>query len=281
MKYISRFFLLFVMSTAAVSFAGDIQVLCEPDLQVYLDDKLVGLSKQKQDGLFLANVGEGTHTIRIEKDGFEPRNYQVEVGSSPIEVRVEELEPVAVVRSGEESGTTRILESTASLVVTSAPQNCTVEIDGKVETKNIPEMTVGGLAAGEHRISFSKPGYDRISGVVELLPGAEVMVRGDLIAGRVETSHMGEGSLRVISTPERCAVRILGKTKQKTSGILNISHLPAGEHRLVVSRGGMKLSRKVAILGGHRTIVEVSFLKEEEPFVVSYEPEGRSGRRRK
>jgi len=273
MKGLRWFCLLLVACVSAASFAADIQVACEPGLRVYLDGNLVGTSNAKEDGLFVANVPEGAHVIRVEKAGFVPQSFRVEVWKLPIEVNVGEFSPEPPVRPDREIPSAELEQLAGSLRVTSAPQNCTVEIDGKTEAKSAPEMVIVGLAAGEHRITFSKPGYDHISGVVRLHPGAKVTVRGDLIAGKVETIHEGVGSLRVISTPEYCAVRILGMTKEKTRPRLNISHLPAGEHRITVEWKGRQVSRDVLITNGTRTIVIVSFLKGDEPFVVSYEPE--------
>jgi hypothetical protein len=42
---------------------------------------------------------------------------------------------------------------------------------------------------------------------------------------------------------------------------------------MVFSWKGMELSRSVLITNGYRTIVKVSFMKGDVPFVVSYEPE--------
>jgi hypothetical protein len=77
----------------------------------------------------------------------------------------------------------------------------------------------------------------------------------------------------VISTPKYCTVRFLGKTLDKTDAILNISHIPAGVHRIVVSWKGRELSSDILIVNGQRTVVVVSFMKGDQPFVVSYEPE--------
>ena len=49
----------------------------------------------------------------------------------------------------------RMLELVGNLVITSAPQNCVVEIDGKSQPKTTPQLTVEGLAAGEHTIEVS------------------------------------------------------------------------------------------------------------------------------
>lgn len=264
--------LLLLLSTSLAS-ADDIQVTCEPGVRVYLDGALKGISTTKEDGLFLANVPEGPHTIRVEKDGFEPQVVQVQVPALPIQVKVEPFSPQQPVGQASETGASLVKPATESLLVTSAPQNCVVEIDGKSHTKDAPQLLIDGLAAGEHTIAFSKPGYERISSVIRVQPGAEVTVRGDLITGKVEVVHQGMGSLRVISTPENCKVFILGKTRDKIHPRLNLSYLPAGEHRMVVSWKGRELSTTVLIKDRQRTIVTVSFVKGDRPFAVSYEPE--------
>jgi len=273
MKCLRWLCLVLLTTIPSISFAGDIQVSCEPALRVYLDGKFVGTSSAREDGLFLANVPEGGHVIRVEKHGFLPQSFRVEVLNLAIEVKVEEFSPEPPIRDDRETGSADVKQPVGNLRVTSAPQNCVVEIDGKPETKRTPLLLIEGLASGEHQISFSKPGYDRVSGVVSIQPGAEVTVRADLKAGKLETFHEGKGSLRVISTPEHCTVRFLGMTMDKDHAKLNLSQIPAGEHRIVVSWGALVLSSNVVITKGHRTVVVVSFIKGDQPFVVSYEPE--------
>ena len=257
----------------AVAFAGDVQVTCGPDLRVYLDGALVGTSSVKDDGLFLAGVPEGAHVIRVEKAGYVPQTFQVEVQKLPIEVKVEEFTPEAPPRRATQAPAPKVEPPAGSLLVTSAPQNCVVEIDGKGRTKDVPFLLIEGLAAGEHSVSFGKPGYDRLSGVVKVQPGAQVEVRGDLKAGKLETATEGYGSLCVVSVPEYCTVRFLGRTTEKTDLRLNVTHVPAGEHRVVVLWKGRELASTVVVRKGQRAVVSVSFLKGAKPFAVSYEPE--------
>jgi hypothetical protein len=269
----ARWLCLLLLFSASLASAGDIQVTCEPGLRVYLDGALKGTSNAREDGLFLARVPEGPHTIRVEKDGFEPQVVEVKVPALPIQVRLEPFVPRQPLGPGTEAGTAEVRQAAESLLVTSAPQDCIVEIDGRTHTKDAPQLLIDGLAAGEHTISFSKPGYDRISRVIRIHPGAEITIRGDLIAGKVEVVHEGKGSLRVISTPEHCTVRILGETRDKIGPRLNVSYLPAGEHRMVVSWKGRELSTDVLIKDRQRTIVTVRFAKGDVPFTVAYEPE--------
>jgi len=273
MKRLLWLCLLILTIVPTLSFAGDIQVACEPGLRVYLDGKFVGTSSSKDDGLFLADVPGGAHVIRVEKDGFVPQSFQVDVKKLPIEVKVEAFSPGPPVPHDGETGGATVKEPPGTLLVTSAPQECVVEIDGKDENKGVPILRIEGLAVGEHQIAFSKPGYDRISGVVTIQPRVVVTVRGDLKAGKVETIHEGMGSLRVISTPQHCTVRFLGVTREKIHARLNLSYIPAGEHRIVVLWKNLEVSGKVMIINGYRTTVVVSFMKGDKPFVVSYERE--------
>ena len=270
MKYVRWLWLLLLMSVPAMVFAGDIQVFCAPNLRVYLDGELMGTSSSKEDGLYLMDVADGIHTIGVEKDGFVPQTIEVEVSKLAIEITVGELSPEPLIRYKPETAGETVQHLVGNLVITSAPQNCVVEIDGKLETKTTPQLSIDGLAAGEHTISFSKEGYDRVSGVVEIEPGAEVSVRGNLKDGKVEFIHEGVGSLRVISKPMRCTVRFRGQVKEKTSSRLNLTHIPAGEYPIGVAITGRELFTKVLIMDGKRTILEVSFMKGDEPFVVSH-----------
>jgi len=268
----ARWFCLFLIAASAVSFAGDIQVFCPPGLRMFLDGEFMGTSSERDDGLFLMNVPYGTRTIRVEKDGFVPQSIQVEVSNFPIEVTVGELSPEPVVRYLEDAEAEMVMQLVGNLVVTSAPQNCVVEIDGKLTSKETPQLSIEGLTAGEHTIAFSKEGYDPISGVVEIRPGTEVRVRGNLKDGRIETVHEGKGSLRVVSKPLRCSVRFAGMTREKTQPKLNMTHIPAGEYTIVISIPGQELSEKVLIFNRQWTIVTVDFSNKNEPVVVSYVP---------
>ncbi len=262
--------LFFMVNVAAVSFAGDIQVFCSTGLRVYLDDKLMGTSNAHEDGLFLSAVPSGEHMIRVEKDGFLTKNIRIEVSDRPVEVRVGNLSPQPFAQSQKKAEPEEVKRLFGDLIVTSAPQNCVIEFDGKSEPKEIPELDFGRVISGKHTISFSKPGYETITREINIHPGAEATVRGDLFTGKVEVLYEGRGALRVKSNPMRCTVRFRGKIEEKDRTYLNLTHIPAGEYPMVVEIKGRKLQTNVLIIDGHRTVIEVSFVKGNEPFVVSY-----------
>jgi hypothetical protein len=258
---------------ATWSLAGDIQVSCEAGLRVYLDGKGAGTSSAKEDGLFLANVPAGTHLVRVEKDGYLAQSFEVVVAKLPLEVKVEPFVAQPAAPAPAQLAQTKAKAATGTLLVTSAPQNCAVTLDGKPGSKSTPVLRFEDLAAGEHAIAFSKPGYDRLAGVVKVQPGATRTVRGDLTTGKLESVYEGKGSLRLYSTPDRCTVRLLGMTKEKTQAVLNLTFLPAGEHQLALTCRGRELATSIVITAGQRTVVTANAMLGDQPFVVFYEPE--------
>jgi len=272
MKRICLFIALLILSVT-VCFAGDIQVSCEAGLRIYLDGEFIGTSSAKEDGFFLMNVDRGEHAVSVEKDGFITQRFEVEILDLPIEVNVAAFMPVLAPPKEEPPEPARVHQRVGNLVVTSAPQKCVVKIDGRVETKETPQLSIGGLSEGEHTISFSKPGFQDISGKVVIQPGTEIRVRGNLYDGSVEVVHEGQGSLMVMSKPQYCKVLFREKIYDKTNMKLKISKIPAGEHLLAARWKGMERSRKIWIKKGHRTIVTIDFMGGEQAFFVSYESE--------
>ena len=100
----------------------------------------------------------------------------------------------------------------------------------------------------------------------------EVTVRGNLIDGKIETLYAGKGSLRVKSTPMRCTVHFAGMVRDKIYQTLNMTHIPAGEYKIVIAIPGRSLGKEILILDRHRTLVEVDFKDKNRPIVVSYVP---------
>jgi len=266
-------FVLIALGLSTTAAAGDIQIFCEPGLRLFLDGESVGTSSARDDGLYLMNVPRGKHVIRVEKDGFVPQTFQVDVARAPVEIHVEDFAPAPAQPPEDEVVEEEVTLLAGRVVVTSAPQNCVVEIDGNPETKSTPQLSVGGLEAGEHTITFRKTGYEPITGQVTIRPGSSVVIRGNLIEGKIETVHQGKGSLRVTSKPIRCTIRFRGKVVEKNHTRLNRTHIPSGEYPITVSIRGRELSTKVLIMDQQRTELEVSFMKGDEPFVVSYVPE--------
>jgi len=257
------------VAATAVSSAGGIQVSAEPGLEIFFDGELMGTTSAMEDGLFLTNVKRGRHTIRVEKAGFQPQSFEVDVVNRPVEVEVGKFIPIIVAMPTSPQAAAPSIQELGSLVVTSAPQNITVEIDGRVEEKTTPQLSIGGIPVGQHTIAFKKDGYQTVTSVITIEPGAENTVHGDLKASKVEVVHHGKGSLRVISKPTRCTIWFRDEIHDKAYDRFNLSKIPAGEYPMMVMIQGRKLATTVLIVDGQRTTVEVSFIKGDDPFVIT------------
>jgi hypothetical protein len=255
------------VDATSVGFAGGVQVSAEPGLRVFLDGQLAGTTSAREDGLYLNEVARGRHTVRVEKDGFEPQTFEVQVVNRPIEVEVAEFLPIQAAAVGAAAKKKGGLLGT--LVVTSAPQNVTVEIDGRVEQKSTPQLSIGGLSVGEHTITFSKEGFEPVTSTITIQAGADNTIHGDLKATKVAVVHQGMGSLRIISKPMRTTVWFRNEIHEKVYDRLNIQKIPAGEYPMMVMIPGRKLSTTVLIVDGQRTTVEVSFMKGDDAFVIT------------
>ena len=258
------------VTAEAVSFAGGVQISAEEGLDVFLDGESAGRTTAMEDGLYLGGLKKGRHIIRVEKKGFVAQTFEVDVVSRPIEVEVSKFIPVAAAPAAA-AGSPQPADSmeVGSLVVTSAPQNISVEIDGRVEEKRTPQLSIGGLPVGEHVITFRKDGYEPVTSTITIEPGAENTVHGDLKTTRVEVVHRGKGSLRIISKPMRCTIWFRDEIHDKTHDRFNLSKIPAGEYPMMVMIPGRKLTTTVLIVDGQRTTVEVSFVKGDDPFVIT------------
>jgi len=256
------------VAATTASFAGGVQVSAEPGLDVFLDGKSMGATSAREDGLYLSEISRGRHIIRVEKEGFLPQTFEVDVVARPIEVEVAKFLPVVAEALDEPSRTVGSTE-VGSLLVTSAPQNITVEIARRIEEKRTPQLSIGSLPVGEHSIRFSKDGYETVTSTIVIESGAENRVHGDLKASRVDVVHQGKGALRVISQPTRCTIWFRDEVHEKDRDRFNLTKIPAGEYPMMVMIPGRKLSTTVLIVDGQRTTVEVSFMKGDDPFVIT------------
>jgi len=146
------------LGLAASAAAGNLWITSESGLDVYLDGVFVGVSTGAENGKYLPGISSGAHTIRIEKVGFAPIEYSIDVSPSPQQVVISELGPEIkdghpAATDGEDSK-----QLTGTMEVTSNPRDCRIKIGDQRIPKNQPIMTFLGVAAGEHKMWFERNG---------------------------------------------------------------------------------------------------------------------------
>jgi hypothetical protein len=86
------------------------------------------------------------------------------------------------------------------MVIDSTPQGAQVQIDGKTDPSWVTPLTLSGLAAGQHSVTFSKPGYSTDTRTVAVRSGSKASVAGRLtqtVATLVVTSNPAGANIYV------------------------------------------------------------------------------------
>jgi cell division septation protein DedD len=153
-KRIHLISLVMCMGIAASAVAGNLWIVCEPGLDVFLDGEFVGVSEQAEGGKHLPGISTGEHTIRIEKDGFTPAEYSLDVGVAATQIVVGELLAEVAEESSDASQETLENQAAGTIEITSDPRECNVKFASQRILKTQPIMTFPGLPVGEHKLWF-------------------------------------------------------------------------------------------------------------------------------
>ena len=73
-------FILILFLLAPLSgFSGEVQVLCEPGVSIFIDNDFKGKTNKEEEGLYIDDVFPGSHTIRAVKEGFYDIDKQITI----------------------------------------------------------------------------------------------------------------------------------------------------------------------------------------------------------
>lgn len=152
-----------VMSAQPVVEYGTVHLMVTPaDAEVTWDGSSAG--KVPSSGiLVLYNVLPGSHSLVIQKEGYEPYYGSLFVPKNDVVKFPVTLSPI---RRG-------------SLSVTSVPPGAAVTVDGQY--RGITPLVVSDLPAGSHSVSISGEGYQEYVSSVEVSNGATATVSASLL----------------------------------------------------------------------------------------------------
>ena len=143
---------------------GHIEVRCETDIKVFLDNKFVGVSDVN--GLFLRQVPVGPHVVRIEKDGYQPQNSDTFLLEAD-QVYLFEAVKMEAALEPESDENEEVARGTGSLVIQTIPVECLVTLFGVGLTGNDEEIvktqdrwTANGVRSGRYLATFSAMGVE-------------------------------------------------------------------------------------------------------------------------
>jgi eukaryotic-like serine/threonine-protein kinase len=114
------------------------------------------------------------------------------------------------------------------LAIDSNPQGAQVQLDGKTDPSWVTPFTLGGLDAGQHSVTVSKPGYSTDTRTVDVASGSKAFVSSHLV--------LLMATLSVSSTPGGANVYVDGKDSGKlTPAQVSVDK---GQHLILVRKAG-------------------------------------------
>ncbi len=149
-----------VLVTGSLAAAGGLMVTCWPDHNVFVDGVEVGVTTVEQDGLLLMDVAPGVRVVRVEREGFEPYEAEIEVPESGLaELKVPRLRTAhGIVRVTGEVG-------------------WRVYVDGQlVGLTTADGLELSHVEPGSHTVRLEKLGRDPVESTVEVTGGGAVEV---------------------------------------------------------------------------------------------------------
>lgn len=114
------------------------------------------------------------------------------------------------------------------MTIDSTPQGAQVQIDGTTDSSWVTPLTLSGLAAGQHSVTFSKPGYSTDTRTVAVSSGGKASVATRL-------SQLA-ATLAVTSSPAGANIYVDGKNTGKlTPAQVSVDK---GRHVVLVRKSG-------------------------------------------
>lgn len=191
------FMILVAFSARAAEKFGHIEVRCETELKVFLDNKFVGVSDTN--GLFLRQVPVGPHVVRIEKDGYKPQNSDTFLLEAD-QVYLFEAAKMEAALEPESDENEEVARGTGSLIIQTIPVECLVTLFGVGLTGNDEEIvktedrwTANGVRAGRYLATFSAMGIEHKE-VISILPNQTTHIMVDIQRG--EMTDIGLRTIR-------------------------------------------------------------------------------------
>jgi hypothetical protein len=203
---------------------GFISVSSSPSgAYIYLDDAYKDTTPK-----MISSVKVGSHTIKLEKSGYEDVTRTVTVRAGETATISETL--------------TELAQKTGSISISSSPSGAAIYLDG-IHEGTTPK-TVSSVKVGSHTIKLEKSGYDDVARTVTVSAYETATISETLTELAQEP-----GSISISSSPSGADIYLDGAYKDTTPK--TISSVKVGSHTIKLEKSGYgDVTRNVTVRAG-------------------------------
>jgi hypothetical protein len=160
-----------------------LQIICEPGVQIALNDTLKGTSNWKDGGLHL-KISPGEYQVTARKQGYAPQTRKISLNKS--DVKIWELAPFTPLK-GIDSPDEAIRAPYGTLTVYSRPRQCEITLVRSLQSKaswkkSQNRWTAQKIPAGKYTVKATA-GNQILSYDIEIPPSGGVVLYFDFRAG--------------------------------------------------------------------------------------------------
>lgn len=163
--------------------SGDLQVTCEPNVRIFIDGNLKGVTNEYDNGLFIEGLTPGRHTLKAVKSKYMPvvetvmiKEYKaVEVKINFKEFREEVIELKPEVKE--------TIAKVGILELRSVPMGATVFVDGEKKPGST-DMQITNVKIGKHKIDFQRENQNLV-GIFNLNENETLKLKAHFKKGKI------------------------------------------------------------------------------------------------
>jgi hypothetical protein len=215
--------------TLNVELTGSVEISTTPsDATVYLNDVDMG-----QTTITIHNIDLGLYDLRIELDGYQDHEEQIEITQAMLTMDIA-LDEIIF----------------GALTVITTPSGATLTLDGVAQ--GTTPITIADLEIGSYNTTLTLTGYESFSTTVDVLEGNNNL-HVNLIVDNGTPSTNETGSLAVTTTPIGATVSLDGV--EKGTSPITITDIALGTYTLDVTLAGYDdITDTIEIFEGANTV---------------------------
>ncbi|MFC1812408.1 DUF1566 domain-containing protein [Thermodesulfobacteriota bacterium] len=183
----SLFVFLFMAHTVLAG--GDIQITCEPEVRIWLNNDFKGTTTSDDNGMFIEGLPPGDYNIKATKTGFGQADKLVTVlDGQTVEVEIQFTAPDVKIEDMVPEKDTAFVQEVGTFILRSVPLKAIAYIDDKEIGET--DKKVRNFPVGHHTVKFVFKGKT-LTDSFKLNPNETLKLKGHFKKGRIITESTG------------------------------------------------------------------------------------------